>query len=416
MLAAPHDDPAAWAMAQRVLSWSAGYDGRFGEAVDRGREALATAVEPHHRALAAAYLGNLLVDAGRYDEAASVVLEAAERGRRAGLDVSFVPYLAGVAAEAHVRCGRLDDAADLVAAHGDAPAMAIGSLRTAVAEALLGARRGDADAADRAVERARPLPLDPLHRSFLDSAELEAALALRRFDRTGAPIADDGLPLSLRFVALRAVAEVEAAVDARLRREPFDDARLDRARAAAERLASAAGADGGEAGAWSATVAAHLTRLATPDPAAWAAAAAAWDLVGDPWRAAEASIHLAEAAFAAGDVGAAGDALRRAHAAAARLGAAVLVEETEHLARRTRLELAPPEVALDKETILRVGLTAREAEVLSLVAAGRTNRQIGDELYVSEKTVSVHVSNILRKLGVSSRVEAAAVAQRLGID
>lgn len=53
--------------------------------------------------------------------------------------------------------------------------------------------------------------------------------------------------------------------------------------------------------------------------------------------------------------------------------------------------------------------------MLALVAAGRTNREIGEELYVSEKTASVHVSNILRKLGVSSRVEAAAVAQRVGI-
>jgi DNA-binding NarL/FixJ family response regulator len=48
------------------------------------------------------------------------------------------------------------------------------------------------------------------------------------------------------------------------------------------------------------------------------------------------------------------------------------------------------------------------------VAAGRTNREIGADLYVSEKTASVHVSNILRKLGVSSRVEAAAIAQRVG--
>ena len=49
------------------------------------------------------------------------------------------------------------------------------------------------------------------------------------------------------------------------------------------------------------------------------------------------------------------------------------------------------------------------------MAAGRTNRQIGERLYVSEKTASVHVSNILRKLGVSTRVDAAAVAQRLGV-
>jgi DNA-binding NarL/FixJ family response regulator len=63
-----------------------------------------------------------------------------------------------------------------------------------------------------------------------------------------------------------------------------------------------------------------------------------------------------------------------------------------------------------------LGLTPREAEVLSLVAVGRTNREIATALYVSEKTASVHVSNILRKLGVTTRVEAAAVAQRLGLD
>jgi DNA-binding NarL/FixJ family response regulator len=61
----------------------------------------------------------------------------------------------------------------------------------------------------------------------------------------------------------------------------------------------------------------------------------------------------------------------------------------------------------------QLGLTPREVEVLELLAAGRTNRQIGDELYVSEKTASVHVSNILRKLGVTSRVDAGAIAQRL---
>jgi DNA-binding NarL/FixJ family response regulator len=63
----------------------------------------------------------------------------------------------------------------------------------------------------------------------------------------------------------------------------------------------------------------------------------------------------------------------------------------------------------------RLGLTPREAEVLGLLAAGRTNRQIGEELFVSEKTASVHVSNILRKLGVTTRIDAAAVAQRLGL-
>jgi DNA-binding NarL/FixJ family response regulator len=72
-------------------------------------------------------------------------------------------------------------------------------------------------------------------------------------------------------------------------------------------------------------------------------------------------------------------------------------------------------VTIDERSADRLGLTPREAEVLGLVAAGRTNRQIGEQLYVSEKTASVHVSNILRKLGVTTRVEAAAVAQRLGL-
>ena len=60
-------------------------------------------------------------------------------------------------------------------------------------------------------------------------------------------------------------------------------------------------------------------------------------------------------------------------------------------------------------------LTPREADVLTLLARGRTNRQIGAELYISEKTASVHVSNILAKLGVGSRTEAVAVAAQRGL-
>jgi DNA-binding CsgD family transcriptional regulator len=61
------------------------------------------------------------------------------------------------------------------------------------------------------------------------------------------------------------------------------------------------------------------------------------------------------------------------------------------------------------------GLSGREREVLALVAQGRTNREIGEHLFISQKTVGVHVGNILSKLDVSGRVEAAAVAIRLGL-
>jgi DNA-binding CsgD family transcriptional regulator len=63
-----------------------------------------------------------------------------------------------------------------------------------------------------------------------------------------------------------------------------------------------------------------------------------------------------------------------------------------------------------------LGLTRRETEVLALVAEGRTNRQIGQALFITPKTASIHVSRILAKLGVAGRGEAAAVAHRLGLD
>jgi DNA-binding NarL/FixJ family response regulator len=162
--------------------------------------------------------------------------------------------------------------------------------------------------------------------------------------------------------------------------------------------------------------AASLTRLSVPDADAWGEAATRWTDLDDRWAAATALLREAEAAALGGAADRAASTLRRAHAIAFELGAALLLAELEALSRRTRISLeAPTRVTLDETSVERLGLTAREAEVLALVAAGCTNRQIGDELFVSVKTASVHVSNILRKLGVNSRVDAAAVAQRLGI-
>ena len=103
----------------------------------------------------------------------------------------------------------------------------------------------------------------------------------------------------------------------------------------------------------------------------------------------------------------------------ARLGSAWLVDEIESLAARARLQLggqAPPAAEpAEEEPEDPFGLTARERDVLALVAAGATNREIGERLHMAEKTASVHVSRILAKLGVRSRTEAAAVAHRQGL-
>jgi DNA-binding NarL/FixJ family response regulator len=99
-----------------------------------------------------------------------------------------------------------------------------------------------------------------------------------------------------------------------------------------------------------------------------------------------------------------------------RIGARPLQREVELLAERARLDLTVPDVdAGDAGQGMQevLGLTAREAEVLTLVARGLTNREIAAELVISVKTAGVHVSNILRKLDVPTRVEAAAIAHRV---
>ena len=90
-----------------------------------------------------------------------------------------------------------------------------------------------------------------------------------------------------------------------------------------------------------------------------------------------------------------------------------LAADIRQLAQRARLDLEPTPPH-QPETEAGLAITAREAEVLALLATGRTNRE-ARTLYISEKTASVHVSNLLRKLGVGSRVEAAAIAQRLDL-
>ncbi len=146
----------------------------------------------------------------------------------------------------------------------------------------------------------------------------------------------------------------------------------------------------------------------------WDAAAAAWDRAAQPYELAVAMLRAAEAAMAAGDRGGAARRLRHSADLADQLGARPLAEEIGMLARSARLTLRPGRDD-GSSGAPRLGLTAREFEVLRLVAAGRSNPEIAAELFISAKTASVHVSNILAKLGVGGRGEAAAAAHRLGL-
>jgi DNA-binding CsgD family transcriptional regulator len=144
---------------------------------------------------------------------------------------------------------------------------------------------------------------------------------------------------------------------------------------------------------------------------AWDQAAAAWAAVSEPYPQAQALLHAAEVALACADRDGAADRLRRAAALAARLGAGPLADETAILARRARIRVQ--EGTDSSAGAGDFGLTGRELEVLRLIATGRSNREIAAELFISPKTASVHVSNILGKLGAASRGEAAAKAHAL---
>ncbi|MGW8974591.1 helix-turn-helix transcriptional regulator [Streptomyces platensis] len=177
----------------------------------------------------------------------------------------------------------------------------------------------------------------------------------------------------------------------------------------------------------------------TPD--AWAGAVAAFESLERPHELARACYRWAESLLHGSERATAGlhgrtprEAavllLTQAHTAAVTMGARPLADELELLAQRARVPLPglipdstagtsansthataeAPAVAAPAESL---GLTPREREVLRLVADGRSNRQIADALFISPKTASVHVSNILAKLGVSGRGEAGAVAHRL---
>ena len=147
--------------------------------------------------------------------------------------------------------------------------------------------------------------------------------------------------------------------------------------------------------------------------AAWTEAASLFEARGDPYETARSRAGLAEVLAASGDREGAAQQARAARSAAAALGAAPLLARIDRSVV-TGGGAGPgpiPSGGLDAAP----SLTARELEVLALVAQGRSNGQIGGELFISTKTASVHVSNILAKLGARTRGEAAALARDRGL-
>ena len=153
-------------------------------------------------------------------------------------------------------------------------------------------------------------------------------------------------------------------------------------------------------------------------PELWLAVAREWETFGRPhragyawWRAAQALLHL-------GQRGPAASALQSARQRSDQH--VPLTDAITHLARLSRVSLEPPSTAPETSNQAPavppvLGLTSRELDVLRLLTEGLTNAEIGSRLYMSPKTASVHVTAILRKLQATNRVQAAAIAERLGL-
>jgi ATP/maltotriose-dependent transcriptional regulator MalT len=375
-----------------------------------------------------------LLKTGRFDEAASAGLRGLQAARKSGRQLSLdAGIVVSNAAQAMLARGCTDEAAQLIDPLTDElPGHADYLVHLMRVETDL--LRGDVDAAagrlrqiqsiarrSRSVDIAREIaqratevalwadrPADGL-------AEVRAALA--RYQATDWAI-ECG---SLLVVGMRACADLAEQAEANR-----DEAATQGALAAADdlaawvnRMSSAPFTDHpymvtipAERASWNA----ERSRLAgTGDPATWRTAADAWADLGCPHRAAYAAWRHAEARLLAGERPATvSDTLRSAALQAA--GHVPLLTAIRILADRARipLETVSPPVEPHGKTA-PYGLTERELLVLRLLATGRTNSEIGAELFISRKTASVHVTNILRKLGVSTRVQAAALAERAGL-
>jgi DNA-binding NarL/FixJ family response regulator len=155
------------------------------------------------------------------------------------------------------------------------------------------------------------------------------------------------------------------------------------------------------------------------DAVVWDHAATQWRALQRPYELAECLWHAARERALAGDRSTAERDAVEAFRVASGIGAVPLADRIASFARQQRLTIADlprgPAPSTATGEVQQFGLTHRELEVLAMVADGRTNPEIAKALVISPKTASVHVSNILAKLGVASRVEAATLAHRLGL-
>jgi ATP/maltotriose-dependent transcriptional regulator MalT len=451
------DDPELMGDAHGLMAWALyevrDIEGAIGEAI-RAHDFALKAGDAETAFFALSVVHQACLEAGEFEMAIGAARAARIYGGQAGLSRSGGSWASNVEARALLHLGRLGESALVAeAALLDVPADR-SELVLHTTAALVYVVRGMHDAAASHLEAAR-IPGTPVEeensRAYLAIVRAELARAEGRLDDVRA-IVDTTAPLvaaiptfsdmsngiwQLVEIGLDAVAaQAEAA------RAADDVGRVEEARLHAGTLIGYVDAvrdrreadgvrDTGRHRGDEALIAGHIARIeGRDDPALWVAAADSFPPRSP--RGVKARYLQAEAMLAAraprNEITAV---MSAAHEVAAEIGAGPLASRFEGLARRARIDLrlaettvaptdeatstfdqppAPGSVALHKR-----GLSDREIEVLTLVAAGFSNQNIADRLFISSKTASVHVTHILDKLGVSTRTEAATIGVRLGL-
>ncbi|HEX6868579.1 MAG TPA: AAA family ATPase [Candidatus Limnocylindrales bacterium] len=432
-----------------VLGWDLALLGRVDEGVARVRAGIAIAEElggAEGIALGASNLATLLDRVGRPADALEVAREAWERVRSLGVERTYGGLILSIAAKAAIALGRWDEADDVLRLGLLRRPIGTAGIRLRIQRGRLDTYRGDLAAAATSLTEARIA--DDAAGGTEDRAALLAAVAdlavaegrasdARAAVGEGLRIAADGLPdpalATLAATALRLESDLAAGARARRDADAAVEARarIDAIAGQVERIATLLGVPAGIESAVSeptrdramaALCRAEAARASARDDASgWAAIAGAFDAIGRPYPAAYARYRAAAATLR--DRGSRTEAeasLATARETAVRLGAAPLVAEIDRLARQARLDPsgAPaggPGGAVQAPAGM-TELTGRELEVLQLIAAGWSNQEIADALFISRKTASVHASHIFDKLGAANRVDAAAIAHRLGLE